>query len=86
MTKNELLIAADLLEKASEEFSNHGCNDYQLPMTQENIDMLNKFEQLNVGEGNEPDNVYKYDSTKKVIYTMDFVLMNGIRKLLLQVA
>lgn len=31
MKKNELELAAEMLELASDTFSNHGCNDYYLP-------------------------------------------------------
>lgn len=31
MSKQLLLMAADLMRRAAEEFSNHGCNDYRLP-------------------------------------------------------
>lgn len=37
MTRTAFLIAADLLEKASERFSRHVCNDYFLTATPENI-------------------------------------------------
>jgi hypothetical protein len=32
MTRKEKLLAASLLELASEEFSNHGCNDWEFPV------------------------------------------------------
>ena len=31
MNKRELELAATLLEMASDKFSNHGCNDFDLP-------------------------------------------------------
>jgi hypothetical protein len=31
MNKKWLKLAGDLLEKASEEFANHGCNDWKFP-------------------------------------------------------
>jgi hypothetical protein len=31
MNEKWLKLAGDLLEKASEEFSNHGCNDWKFP-------------------------------------------------------
>lgn len=31
MTKNEKRLAAELLRMAADEFSNHGCNDYEFP-------------------------------------------------------
>lgn len=36
MTKNEIQIAAELLNKASDIFSQHGCNDFGIPNTLEN--------------------------------------------------
>ncbi len=40
LTKAEMLLAADLLEQASDEFANHGCNDCWIPDTPENREML----------------------------------------------
>lgn len=31
LTKQEIEIAATLLDMASEQFSNHGCNDFEFP-------------------------------------------------------
>lgn len=38
MNKTVLLIAARLLREASSVFSDHGCDDFELEKTQENID------------------------------------------------
>lgn len=39
MTKRLLILTADLLRLASDEFSNHGCNDFKTPpdMTDEDL-------------------------------------------------
>jgi hypothetical protein len=36
LTPNEITIIAALLDQHSDEFSTHGCNDYQLRNTDEN--------------------------------------------------
>src|SRR3990167_2451927 len=36
MDTNTWAILAELLERAADEFSNHGCNDFDLPNTPEN--------------------------------------------------
>lgn len=36
LTPNEIEIIANLLDEHSDEFSNHGSNDYELPNTDEN--------------------------------------------------
>ena len=78
MNKSQKLILAELLELAGEEFSNHGCNDYELPSTPENLElerqMLNHMGlaecQLNISED------------KKTIYSGDHMLMYYFAKLL----
>ena len=36
LTANEMEMAAALLAMASEDFGNHGCNDYEIPNTPDN--------------------------------------------------
>ena len=36
MNKSEWKVLSDLLDMADQEFSNHGCNDYELENTPEN--------------------------------------------------
>lgn len=42
LTKPELKILSDLLLLAAEQFSNHGCNDFPLPDTEENRQLWSK--------------------------------------------
>lgn len=74
MTKQEMQIASNLLEIASDTFSNHGCNDFELPNTQETVDFLNAMEKWSA-HGGEPEEVHVFDSSKKTIYTYDWLLM-----------
>jgi hypothetical protein len=42
LTRSELEIIRDLLEEASESFSRHGCNDFHLSYTLDNIDIVHE--------------------------------------------
>ena len=75
MTKQEAALASDLLDRAADTYSNHGCNDYLIPNTQENVDMLNQMEKWNVGHGQPPNLVWTFDPQVKQLYVMDWVLM-----------
>lgn len=75
MTKQEKQLASALLEMAADTFSNHGCNDFELPNTQESVDLLNAMERWNVGEGEEPEQVHVLNPADKTIYTQDWYLM-----------
>lgn len=43
MLKTDCLIAAEMLEVAADEFSNHGCNDYDIPDTPENRSFVERM-------------------------------------------
>ena len=43
MKRVDYLLAAEMLEIAADEFNNHGCNDFELPQTQENIDFVERM-------------------------------------------
>jgi hypothetical protein len=45
MTPNEQTLLAKLLDMASDEFANHGCNDFPLPNTDENWALYVAMEQ-----------------------------------------
>lgn len=47
LTKSQLLLAAELLEFASESFSNRVCNDYVIEDTPENREWLIRCEMEN---------------------------------------
>jgi hypothetical protein len=55
MTKNQLEITSELLNLAATEFSNHGCNDYDLPATPENIELVRTAERFITGDELEPN-------------------------------
>ncbi len=43
-TKTELEVMAKLLDLASDEFSNHGSNDFELPNTPQNTDLIKRVD------------------------------------------
>jgi hypothetical protein len=75
MTHAEKKILADLLDRAADEYASHGCNDLELPNTQEVVDLLNAIEQDNVGPGREPEEVFVYDPTETQLIYTDFSVM-----------
>jgi len=75
LSKQEARLASLLLDLASDEFSNHGCNDFELPNTQEMVDLLNQIEAWNVGPGQKPEEVHVFDPSDKKLYTTDWLLM-----------
>ena len=74
LTKAQIYIITELLEMASEEFSNHGCNDYTLENTPENLEFVKEAEI-------DTPNISK---DGKKIYTCDTSMMQHSRDLLLQ--
>lgn len=71
----EYKILSDLLDMASEEFSNHGCNDFEIDNTPENMELLRMAHEWNVkGDASQPfDPMITNDGT--TIYVMDYFLM-----------
>lgn len=70
----EYKILADLLETASDEFSNHGCNDYELDDTPENRDLLEAAHWWNVNnDRSQPFEIVVY---KGKLITSDYFLMD----------
>jgi len=49
--KTLLAIAARLLDYAADEFSNHGCNDYTLPITPDHLAFIKAM----IADGDYPD-------------------------------
>jgi hypothetical protein len=77
LTSAELTAIAELLQKASDEFSNHGCNDYQLLNTPENKIMLVEMIKANGDEESMEEEIEEVMSCKKKnIYTYDWWLMS----------
>jgi hypothetical protein len=73
MDKKKLALAAELLEEASNEFSNHGCNDFQLENTDENWQLICDMEDWNrtSAEDRSPR-----PPLNRPIYTMDWYVMS----------
>jgi hypothetical protein len=77
LTSAELTAIAELLQKASDEFSNHGCNDYKLLNTPENKIMLVEMIKANGDEESMEEEIEEVMSCKnKNIYTYDWWLMS----------
>lgn len=74
MHSNSLALASLLLDKAADELSRNGCNDFTLPNTPENVELLNDMEQDNVGPGREPEKVHVFDAHRSELYTSDWWL------------
>jgi hypothetical protein len=54
-SKAELEVMGRLLALAAEQFGNHGCNDFELPLTEENIALIEQVEpdaELHIVRGN----------------------------------
>lgn len=77
MTKEEMLLAANLLDIAGDEFANHGCNDFHLagfiPDAAARRKLVAEYEEWNSqGADFDPEDDY--------IYFSDFVLMHWMAK------
>ena len=70
----ELRLASELLDRSSDEFANHGCNDYELPDTDEAWQLLVDYEEWNSGE---KDDVPGYRNGK-TIDCADFIVMYAL--------
>lgn len=71
MFKTDYRIAAMMLKMASDEFGNHGCNDFELPNTPENQRFVKR---LNIYYGYPEELNLSKDGTK--IYLMDYNVMD----------
>lgn len=80
MHSNRLALASLLLDKAADELSRNGCNDFTLPNTPENVELLNDMEQDNVGPGRVPEQVHVFDARRKELYTSDWWLARFLGK------
>ena len=72
---NAWRVLSDLLEIASDEFSNHGCNDYELDNTPENRELVKSMEIWNSLE-EWAENGLNISKDRTKIYTQDFFLMS----------
>ena len=75
MDTNAWAILAKLLELSADEFSNHGCNDFDLPNTPENNALMVALEKRN---SEEEFKEYGLNISKdgKKIYANDAILMS----------
>ena len=71
----ELKLISELLEMASSEFSNHGCNDFVLDATDENKDLICKIIEEN-GDSEWEEHAADVRSKKDKIYFYDWWLMS----------
>lgn len=71
LSKEELTLISKFLEMASDEFSNHGCNDLVIKNTPEHRAIIEKMEKWNSG-GKEP--LPRFD--KPTIFTYDWYMMS----------
>lgn len=71
-----LATSVDLLELASDEFSNNGCNDYPIENTPENRAFYEKMMKECCGED------ITVDPSKEKIYTQDWMVMTYLSKML----
>ena len=83
LSKNELKMIAELLDCASNEFSNHSCNDYDVKNTPDNKKLLIDIVKWNEGiEGDslDEDVIEEIENIKnkksKTITYYDWVLMS----------
>jgi len=74
ISKAHAVIMIKLLGMASDEFSNHTCNDFKLDATPENIQFLKDMEEAD-GEDPEEFELCLTDDGKE-IYSEDWVLMD----------
>jgi hypothetical protein len=72
---NAWKVLADLLELAGDEFSNHGCNDYSLPNTPENLEFMNAMLHWNAPDGTPDEYLIQLSPDRTEIYTSDSFLI-----------
>lgn len=69
MTAKDKYLASELLERASEEFANHGCNDFDFPddwTEQEKADLIQRYHRWN----GDPENF-----SPKHLFLPDYAIM-----------
>lgn len=69
---------ANLLEEASQEFSNHGCNDLKLQNT---LEVRQFLKDMNKEIGCPDEEVLSEDS-KEYLYTYDWMVLEYLAKLI----
>lgn len=82
LTKTQLKIAADMLDLAYEEFVNHGCNDYWIDATPDNL----KFVHDMIAASDYPEDMPHLSRDGKSILLMEWGIMIYCRDLLRKAA
>ena len=80
MDKTQREIAAQMLQMAADEFSNHGCNDYNLPLTPENLEFVKGM----IAASDYPEDEPHIYEKEQVIMVMYWQLMRYCARLLEQ--
>jgi hypothetical protein len=80
VTNTEKRLAAEVLELASDSFSNHGCNDFILADTPGNREFVRA---MNVGSGIEGEDAEPNPHNGK-LYVQDWMVMSYCARLLKQ--
>jgi len=75
ISKAHAVIMIKLLGMASDEFSNHTCNDFKLDTTSENIQFIKDMEIVDGGD-TEEFKLFCLTDDGKEIYSEDWVLMD----------
>jgi hypothetical protein len=81
MNPTMLKLASELLKMAADEFSNHGCNDFELDDTPENRELIINMQ--TEGGWDDPKEVRVHDGK---IFTTDWGLMRYLAKKLATIA
>lgn len=82
ITKTQLIMTAEMLERASDSFSNHGCNDFYLENIPENYEFV---KEVYIYIGIHPNSIYITPNKQRII-VMDTHIMDYCRNLLLKAA
>lgn len=76
MTQNEIKLLDNFLEVAEDAMGNADCNDFVLPNTPENYEMVQRAMKGNLS----PGEIYTpYINSKNEIVTMDFIILSHLR-------
>lgn len=76
LTSAELKIISTMLKEAAEEYSNHSCNDMDIPNTDENKKMLIRMVNETYDPRDAVEEIENIESCKKkTLYTYDWMLM-----------
>ena len=75
MTKNELYLISYWLEQCSDMLGNKGCNDYWLPDTDENWELIQKMQKWNSSDPEECS-TRKEITSENGLFVPDFFLVS----------